>query len=48
MHARGTMRPNRKLKLSLGDIYIEARKPKLDTSKNGHKQQSSDPFLSYK
>lgn len=48
MHAKATLHPHRKLKLSVGDICIDSRKPKLDTNKHIHKPQASDPFLSYK
>lgn len=48
MHAKATLHPHRKLKLSVGDICIDSRKPKLDSNKHTHKPQASDPFLSYK
>lgn len=37
----------RKLKLSVGDIYLDSRKDKPDI-KSTHKKLVSDPFLSYK
>ena len=47
---RMNVRPHvnrRKLKLSVGDIYLDSRKAKPDI-KPTHKKLVSDPFLSYK
>ena len=40
--------PHRKLKLSVGDIYLDARKAKIQPIKLPQKLQQSDPFISYK
>lgn len=50
------MRPHvqhKKLKLSVGDIYLDSRKAKIEPTKPSpakrhHRPQVSDPFLSYK
>jgi hypothetical protein len=39
---------HRKLKLSVGDIYLDSKKAKLEPSKGAHKSTISDPFISYK
>jgi hypothetical protein len=41
-------RDHRRLKLSVGDIYLETRKAKFEPIHPVHKTQASDPFLSYK
>lgn len=38
--------PHRKLKLSVGDINLDARRPR--PIKISQKPQHSDPFISYK
>jgi len=40
--------PHRKFKLSVGDIYLDTRKAKLQPPKAAQKPQQSDPFISYK
>lgn len=39
---------HRKLKLSVGDIYIDTRKAKMQPIKLPQKVQQSDPFINYK
>lgn len=40
--------PHRKLKLSVGDIYLDGRKARIQPIKVTQKPQHSDPFISYK
>ena len=40
--------PHRKLKLSVGDIYLDTRKAKMQPIKLPSKPQQSDPFINYK
>ena len=40
--------PNRKLKFSIGNIYLDTRKAKMQPLRLPSKQQQSDPFINYK
>ena len=39
---------HRKLKLSVGDIYLDSRRAKIEPGKQLPRGQASDPFVSYK
>lgn len=40
--------PHRKLKLSIGETYLDTRKAKMQPLKLLSKPQQSDPFIKYK
>jgi hypothetical protein len=40
--------PHRKLKLSIGDIYLDTHKAKMQPLKLSNKPQQSESFMNYK